>query len=392
MKKQKLLSSLVVIVVVLFTACKKDDVQVKKEIFGGYAQKGPFVSGSSIIISELDASLNQTGKTYSTIISDNLGSFEQKNIELVSNYVELKADGYYFNEVSGKTSTGQMTLYALVDVANVNSANVNVLTHLEKPRVEYLVKQGKSFSAAKQQAQTEVLALFGFSPSTTSSEGLNLTNDAVLLAISSILQGNLSTGDMVELMANISADIKTSGKLNNIALGSKLTNNAKAISLSEIRNNLAAKYAELGLNVSIPNFETYIQSFIDSNFYQQTSFITYPATGKYGANILSDEVTSVNRYEASYSMKADVPEGMRLTIVLKDGSWFYTAIPAPLNWQVSEYDDNNLRQEFVVIESGKPCDLEFSPDTKSDESYITIEYYENGATTPTKTKKLYVLE
>ena len=79
---------------------------LKKAGFSGYVQKGPFSNGSSVTIAELDKNLNQTGKTYFTTISDNLGSFEKKNIALVSNFVTLKADGYYFNEVSGKTSSG----------------------------------------------------------------------------------------------------------------------------------------------------------------------------------------------------------------------------------------------------------------------------------------------
>jgi hypothetical protein len=384
----------------LFPACKDknkdaDSSQVKKEVFKGYAQKGPFVNGSSVTISELDANLNQTGKTYFTTISDNLGSFEQKNIELVSNYVELKVDGYYFNEVQGQTSIGQMTLYALVDVAGVNSANVNVLTHLEKPRVEYLVKQGVSFATAKKQAQREILAIFGFDAAITSSESLDLTIDTALLAISCILQGYLSTGDMMELMANISADIKTDGKLDNMSLGSKLINNASVLSPSAIRTNLANKYTELGNNVVIPDFGNYIQSFINSNLYQQTSFITYPETGLYGVNILSDNVTSVQTGHGHfYSMKADVPEGFSLKIVIKDGIWYFMAMPAPINWTVSVYDYNNKNQVFTVTESGKPNDLSFSADEgildENNNPYITIEYYENGSVMPSKTKRLYL--
>ena len=267
----------VVAVAVPFTACKKDD-GVKKEVFSGYAQKGPFVVGSSVTISELKASLEQTGKTYSTIISDNSGSFEQKNIELVSNYVELKVEGYYFEEIGGSVSMAPITLYALADITDVNSANVNVLTHLEKPRVEYLIKQGVSFSDAKQQAQSEICAIFGFNPPKTSSEALDLTNSAMLIAISCILPANrLITGELTELMANISADIKTDGKLDNIALGKKLIDNAIILNtidvndnltfLPRIRKNLETKYAEMGISVTIPDFESYIQAFAKSNLY-----------------------------------------------------------------------------------------------------------------------------
>ena len=392
MKTQHFFYGLAVIAV-LFTTCKKSDdeqIQVKKEIFSGYAQKGPFINGSSVTISELKENLDQTGKTYSTTISNNSGSFEQKNMELVSNYVELKVDGFYFNEISGQTSVAPMTLYALADIKDVTSANVNVLTHLEKPRVEYLVKQkGMDFSAAKKQAQREVLAIFGFEPEEKPFETLDLTVDAKLLAVSCILQGYLSTGDMMELMANINADIKEDGKLDNMALGSKLINNAFSvnISISAIRNNLTKKYAELGINVTIPDFESYIKAFINSELYPQTISINYPKTGLHGINILSDEVTEVDGNFRG-SMRAEVPLGLNLKIVLSGGTWYYEALPnAPINWTVSGYNDDTQSQKFTVTESGKISDLKFVIfDTPS---YITIEYYENGDTTPTKTKRLY---
>jgi len=399
--------------VFLFLACEQAPEGVEsssgeekpvtgKSIFSGYAQKGPFINGSSVTISELDMNLDQTGRIYLTTIADNSGSFEKKNMELVSNYVALKADGYYFNEISGKTSTGQITLYALADIEDVNSANVNVLTHLEKPRVEYLVThEKKSFSDAKKQAQREVLALFNFKPVETSSETLNLTDNAALLAMSCILQGYLSTGDMMELMSNISSDIKPDGILDDRDLGSKLMDNAYALLLPAVRNNLANKYAELGSDVILPDFESYIQSFMNSDLYPQTAFITYPATGKYGINILSDDVASIKIREWNdtipmvfYSMKADIPEGMSLKIILKDGIWSYGILPSPpINWTVSQYNYTDQRQEFIATESGKSCDLKFYPEDgtldENNQTYITIEYYENAATAPTKVKRLY---
>ena len=383
--------------IVLFTACNNSDLEVKKEVFGGYAQKGPFVNGSSVTISELNADLDQTGRVYITTIADNSGSFEKKNIELVSSYVELKADGYYFNEIWGLISQSQITLYALADVKDVNSANVNVLTHLEKPRVEYLVKQeGLSFSEAKKQAQNEVLAVFGFGTSAVSSETLSLTDNAVLLAVSCILQGYLSPGNMMELMADIAADIKTDGVLNNEILGSKLIDNAHAVSGSTVRDNLTQKYTELGKNINVPDFESYIQSFIDSKLYPISVFITYPHVGSFGNNILSDATTYVKKGLSEYNMSADVPEGQSLKIILKDGYWGYMTIPHPVNWSVSQYDRINRRQEFTVTESGKISDLMLAFDEgtmdENNQTYITIEYYENNAVTPTKVRTLHVYD
>jgi len=264
------------LVAVFFTTCKKD-AALKKEVFSGCAQKGPFTTGSSVTIFELDANLNQTGKTYFTTISDDFGNFKLTDIELVSNYVELKVEGYFFHEIIGAVVEAPIMLYTLVDVKDANYANVNVLTHLEKPRVEYLVKQGKSFAEAKRQAQKEVLAIFDFTPSNTSSEALDLTHDGMLLAISTIIitlpfcDGAIN---YMEFMANVSEDIKTDGILDNTALKTKLVKSAirintydksVAVSLYWVRKYMEDRYAELGINVAVPNFESYVQAFIDAN-------------------------------------------------------------------------------------------------------------------------------
>jgi len=284
--KTKVLSFSLFVLMLLFASCESKEKPVeplKKEVFSGYVQKGPFINGTAVSILELDASLNQTGRSYSTTVADNLGSFEQKNIELVSDFVQLKADGYYFNEVSGTTSSGQLTLYAIADISKVNSANINVLTHLEKSRVEFLVKdKGLAFDEAKKQAQAEVLKIFNLEmPLNATSESMNLSaegaNNAILLAVSCILQGPLSTADMVELMANIITDIKPDGKLDNTLLGSQLIDNARLISLPLVRQHLLTKYAELGLgNVVIPNFESYVQIFKTKTTYTPVKLITFP--------------------------------------------------------------------------------------------------------------------
>jgi hypothetical protein len=409
------------VLAMLFTACN-DDLKVKKEVFGGYAQKGPFVNGSSVTISELNANLDQTGRTYSTSIVDNSGRFEQRNIELVSNYVELKANGFYFNEIWGVTSMAPITLYALADVKDINSVNINVLTHLEKPRVEYLVKQeGKSFSEAKKQAQREVLAIFGFEPPAASSEVLNLTDNAALLAISCILQGNLSTGDIMELMADIAADIRTDGALDNTMVKTRLIYNAYTISssLSNIRNNLTVKYVEFGKHTAISDFESSIRSFLDrflddklladfsdnsgywdDGLYPQ-SHIIYPTVGTRGwTNLLQYDLDYVKIYSYEtvwYSMRADIKEGHSLKIVLKGGTWTLSTENPPVNWNVSPYDSVNKSQEFTAIGDTK-CELElhFKSGTldENGKPYITVEYYENSSATPTKVKKmeLYIAE
>ena len=105
-----------VLPIVLITSCTEDDEEygessgsTKSYTISGYVQKGPYVQGTEITVRELDNSLSPTGRTFTGTIDDNTGTFSAKG-DLSSPYVELSADGYYFNEVSGSLSTAKLTL------------------------------------------------------------------------------------------------------------------------------------------------------------------------------------------------------------------------------------------------------------------------------------------
>ena len=262
---------LIILLVSIINSCKKGTdlnvISIKKEKLSGYVQKGPYINGTSILMYELDASLGQTGKNFSTQIIDNKGSFEISNITLSSQYVEFLADGYYFNEVTGNISPSPLSLYALSDITNLSTVNVNILTHLEKSRVEYLVGEGLTFTAAKDSAQKEVLEIFGFQTNNIDqSEKLDISIDkqenAILLAISLILQGDRSVGDLTELLANISTDIQQDGELDDKSILSNLKNSTLGLDLAGIRSNLQKRYEDLGYSTTIPDFETYINNFL----------------------------------------------------------------------------------------------------------------------------------
>ncbi len=253
----------------LLSTCQKegDDIKIKKDKVSGYVQKGPFINGTSILMSELNSSMVQTGKIFTAQIINNSGSFEINNISLASSYVEFSANGYYFNEVQGDLSPATLNLYALSDLTDILTVNINILTHLEKQRVAYLVKQNKSFSEAKNIAQGEILAIFGFSLNEMdNSEELDISvnneSNAILLAISIILQGNRSVSDLTELLATITNDIREDGILNSESIMLSLRNSTKELNLSTIRSSLVNRYQNLGISATIPGFEKYINDFL----------------------------------------------------------------------------------------------------------------------------------
>ena len=377
---------------IFLSSCSKDDdiTSIKKDTITGFVQKGPFNNGTSITINELDADLSQTGKTYNTQIVNSQGSFEINNIELVSNYASFRADGFYFNEILGEQSTSQITLYALSDISDKSNVNVNVLSHLEKARVEYLISHGSDFQDAKIQALGEILDVFKFNLNIKgSSEFLNIAKDgdsnAILLASSLILQGYRTEGELTELLSNISTDLKEDGVLNNTILGSQMMNHAVFLDTAAIRNNLENRYSELGIEVNIPNFEKYIKRFIDSADFEITqSLIEYPQDGLYGQNILDLSRTTYSGSE--FSLAANLPNGTKLKIkitALGAGMWYY-AVNSVNNWSITRFDEVAKSQYFTAIESDRSCDLEMLFDTGE----FIVEYFEMDSDIPTRIKTI----
>ena len=90
---------MLIVLAVFSTGCKKEDELLLKESLKGYVQKGPYINGSAITVAELHENLNPTGKVFSTQIVNNQGSFELNDLALNSKFVELRADGSYFNEI-----------------------------------------------------------------------------------------------------------------------------------------------------------------------------------------------------------------------------------------------------------------------------------------------------
>ena len=107
----------------------------------------------------MDKTLTPTGRTFTGTIEDNTGRFQAKG-NLAHAIVELSADGYYFNEVSGSLSAGKLTLQAMSDLTESRSVNVNLMTHMERKRVEDILESGYPYVSAKGIAQNDILKIF----------------------------------------------------------------------------------------------------------------------------------------------------------------------------------------------------------------------------------------
>ncbi len=402
---------IIILMIILLTNCKKDNSSRQNKISNilGYAQKGPLINGSSVTVYDLLADISPTGKTFNSQITDNKGTFQLSDILLSSEYVRLRADGFYFNEISGQQSAEQITLYAISDISGKTDINVNILTDLERLRVEYLVKQGKSFADSKAQAQKEVLDIFNIEKSDVkTSENLNISqygdDNGILLAISSILQGYRTESELTELLSNIRNDIKEDGTLNSSALGSDLINHAILLDTISIRNNLTNRFNDLGAPANIPYFGKFIANFISKTEFEITrENISYPENGLYGDNILSLSKTAYRGgLDTCHSLAAQLVKGSALKIKITATGygktsatqadtitppyipvWYYSP-ETNNNWSISIFDNVNHTQTFNAVEPGKSCDLRMYFEKGS----FVIEYFEMGATLPTRTKTI----
>ncbi|WP_295053857.1 hypothetical protein [uncultured Fibrobacter sp.] len=204
-------------------------VAIKNKSISGLSQKGPFVTGSTVKLYELDGkTFAQTGKSFSGKITSDDGKFSVSSVSLASQYASLEVTGYFRNEVTGEKSKGTITLNALTDLSDRKNVNVNLLTHLEYERVLHLIESGVNFTAAKKQAEAEILNAFGINGEFANSEDLDIfgkgDGNAALLAISVLMLGGtvyengirysykeLSEAELTERLTKFATDIAKDG-------------------------------------------------------------------------------------------------------------------------------------------------------------------------------------
>ena len=371
--------------------------------FSGKVQKGPFVTGATVTVNELNESLGQTGMSFTTSISSNDGSFSLNNIEMESDLALLSCNGFYYNEVIGQLSSAQITLQAFADLTDEETVNINVLTHITKARIETLVGEGKSFADAKRQAEGEFQDFLGvtehfnqgFEQMSIVSEG---DFNAMLLAFSIILQK--PSNDMMEiptlpaqltlLMTNLSTDFADNGVVDDRSLVDKLINNISLQNQVYIRRRIQNYYSGLGLNVEIPDFESYITMFQAAHQETVSEFVypdeatPAPELGPGGEvpNILVKDVTQFDGTQAFVvaaitplwkTLKVKVTGDVRLDTGLNNG------------WTISNYNNNS----FTIVAQRQNALVSMLVyligDSKNGSA--TIEYYEDSDT-PTFTKQI----
>ena len=401
MKTKILALSLPLIGMLALSSCTKENTGGIFS-FSGKVQKGPFVTGTTITVNELNESLGQTGKAFTTSITSDDGSFSLSNIEMESNLALLSGNGFYYNEVLGKLSTAQITLQAIADLSNEETVNINVLTHITKARIEKLVGDGMSFADAKRKAEGEFQDFLGVTEhSDQGFEQMSIASqgdyNAMLLAFSVILQrpthllNDVPTlpAELTWLMTNLSTDFADNGTVDNEALVDTLLYNISVQDQMYIRRHIQNYYSGLGLDVDIPDFESYIRLFqaahqeLVSEFIYPDEASPAPEIGPGGevSNILVKDVTQFDG-DLAYVVAAITPLGKSLKVKITGDR-----ILLDLNsgWIVSDYTTNGFTIE-AQRQNELVSMLVYLLDTNNGGS-ATIEYYEDSDT-PTFTKQI----
>ena len=406
MKTKILALSLTLIGMLAVVSCTKEKTGGTFSL-SGKAQKGPFVTGTTITVNELNESLGQTGKSFTTSISSDDGSFNLSDLEMESNLALLSGNGFYFNEVLGQLSSAQINLQAIADLTDDKTVNINVLTHITKARIETLVKGGMSFANAKRQAEGEFQDFLGvtehfnqgFEQMSIASQG---DFNAMLLAFSVILQrpsNNIAVvptlpAELTWLMTSLSTDFAADGAVNDQTLVDTLLYNISLQNQTYIRRHLKNYYSGLGQNVEIPNFESYIAMFQAAHQELVTEFnypdeaSPAPETGPGGEvpNILVKDMTQFDGDQA-YVVAAIAPLGKSLKVKITGDVRPVTSINN--GWIVTDNTEDSFtieaqRQNVVVSLLVRLLDENWN---ENRDGSATIEYYEDSDT-PTFTKQI----
>jgi len=245
---------------VYFTTTEEKQFTDTYYTVSGRVEKGPFKSGTTITMQPLDLTANALGTAQTTMTFDDCGNYAFRNTLFKYPYVQVSANGLFFNEVNDyNTRDTQISLQGYADLQNGSKVNVNVVTHLISERVVNLVIGGLDFDVALSQAQGELLSAFGLQRLNDKSfTQVSITDGddyaAGLLAITMPLLYSRKGSELISWMTRLRYDFADDGKFTeqNKEQYKKDRNN---LSLSSKVQRLIEKYNEYGVSVSVKDLK-----------------------------------------------------------------------------------------------------------------------------------------
>jgi hypothetical protein len=235
----------------------------------GTVEKGPFIRGTSISVSELDDALAPTGRVFNTQTDSDRGDFSV-DVE-AAGVASLEANGFFYNEVSGTLSDAPLTLraYAPVGVAGDQTVTVNLVTHLSYQRLAALVEDGAAYETGRETAEEELRAglaigLPDFEPGEPGTSMTLLGGDsdanAYLFAVGTVVtvaaarrEGPLDA-NLQEILNTIGADLGDDGALDP-ALVDEIRSAQLFVDTADVEDKLVARLVQIGSEAAVPDLD-----------------------------------------------------------------------------------------------------------------------------------------
>lgn len=227
--------------ILLFTACNSDSggggdstatpTDTPETTYNGKLEKGAFQKGAEIIAYGWSAVNGFTGESFATTTTDNLGNYTLKSSK-IKDLLYVKADGYFFNENTAVTSDSTLKLYGIIDSTKV-PWNINVLTHIIKDRVTFLLESGSTYDESVSQSMNELYANFNWTAVNPGT--ISITTSPELLLLSAAVCKDRTVSEISSLLTTLSADFED-GTVD----VSALDNSFYAVDVTTVQDNITA--------------------------------------------------------------------------------------------------------------------------------------------------------
>ena len=223
--------------------------------------EGPFNAGASVKLQYLSESeLTPTGVVMTSDVSDNFGKYTLPYSGLPSFAIQ-EVSGAFKNLILGDAAT-YMTLRSFIRGADGDTANVNMLTHLEAPRIAYLMKEkSMSYADAQGKAEGEVLRAFHMQNYLVPARSLSLFGnrdaDGNLVAISLLLTAENTSSEIQGIIDAVAADLEKDGTWDDAKTKAKIADWA----YMQKRDDLAYILEDMILPQELPSFDQKVRIF-----------------------------------------------------------------------------------------------------------------------------------